>query len=61
MPVLKLTDLTVKALAKMKGMAELLGEIAMLASSPGRSIAGCLQSPQGKIVGCLKAIADNAA
>ena len=52
---------SVESLSKMKGMAELLGEIAMLVSSPGRSIAGCLQSPQGKIAGCLKTMADKAA
>lgn len=49
---------TVEELSKMKGLRELLGEIAMLISSPGRAVAGCLQSPQAKIAGCLKAIAD---
>ncbi len=50
--------LTVAQLATMKGRLELLGEIAMLVASPGRAMAGCLSSPQGKIAGCLKAIAD---
>jgi len=48
----------VAVLAKMKGRIELLGEIAMLVASPGRALAGCMSSPQGKIAGCLKAIAD---
>jgi large subunit ribosomal protein L10 len=53
--------LTVEILSKMKGKNELLGEVAMLVSSPGRSIAGCLSSPQSKIAGCLKAMIDKAA
>ena len=48
--------LTVEQMAKMRGRRELLGEIAMLVSSPGRSLAGCLSSPQAKLAGCLKAI-----
>ncbi len=48
----------VAALAKLKGKAELMGEIACLLASPGRAIAGCLSSPAGKIAGCLKAMAD---
>lgn len=52
---------TVAELSKMKGLGELLGEIAMLVGSPGRAVAGCLQSPQSKIAGCLKAIVDKAA
>lgn len=50
--------ISVADLAKMKGRIELLGEIAMLVSSPGRSIAGCIGSPAGKIAGCLKTMAD---
>jgi large subunit ribosomal protein L10 len=46
----------VAELATWKGRTELIGEIAMLAASPGRSIAGCLNSPGGKIAGCLKAL-----
>jgi len=53
--------LTVEALSKMKGLGELLGEIAMLVSAPGRNLAACASSPGGKIAGCLKAIADKAA
>ncbi len=45
-------------LASMKSRAELIGEIAMLITSPGRRIAGCVASPAGKIAGCIKAIAD---
>lgn len=48
----------IERLAQMKSRQELLGEIAMLISSPGRRLAGCLQGPGGRIAGCLKAIAD---
>ncbi len=50
---------TVAEVSKMKGRLELIGEIAMLVSSPGRALAGCMASPQGKIAGCLKTIAEN--
>ena len=50
------TLLTIEQLSKLRGKRELLGEIAMLMASPGRALAGCLQSPQGKIAGCLKAM-----
>lgn len=53
--------MTVAQLSTMKGLTELLGDIASLVSSPGRTIAGCVSSPQGKIAGCLKAIAEKAA
>ena len=52
---------SVEQLSKMKGKKELLGDVAMLISSPGRAIAGCLRSPQSKIAGCLKAIVEKAA
>jgi len=50
--------LTVRELSKLKSRVELLGEVAMLIASPGRAIASCLRSPQSKIAGCLKAIAE---
>jgi len=53
--------LSVDELSKMKGLNELMGEIAMLISSPGRALAGCVQSPAAKIAGCLKTLADRAA
>lgn len=53
--------LTVVKLSKMKSRLELIGEVGMLVTSPGRSLAGCLQSPQSKIAGCLKAIVEKAA
>ncbi len=53
--------LTVVELAGFKSKAEMLGEVAMLVSSPGRAIVGCIGSPQSKIVGCLKAIVEKAA
>ena len=49
---------TVEDVAKMKDRGELMREIAMLVSSPGRSIVGCLCSPGGKIAGCLKTLAE---
>lgn len=56
------TDLlTVEQLSKMKSLRDLVGDIAMLISSPGRSIAGCLGSTQAKIAGCLKAMTEKAA
>jgi large subunit ribosomal protein L10 len=53
--------LTVEEVSKMKGRRETLGELVMLIGSPGRAIAGCLQSPQSKIAGCLKTMLDKAA
>jgi len=53
--------LTVEELSKMKGRPELLGDVAMLLTSPGRAIAGCLRGPQSRIAGCLKTIAEKAA
>lgn len=55
------TLLTVEELSRFKSKAEMLGEVAMLVSSPGRAIVGCIGSPQSKIVGCLKAIVEKAA
>jgi large subunit ribosomal protein L10 len=52
---------TIEQLAKMKGRRELVADVAMLLSSPGRSIAGCLAGPQSRIAGCLKTIAEKAA
>lgn len=45
-------------MAEMKGHHELLAELGMLISSPGRSLAGCLWSAPSRIAGCLKARAD---
>ena len=53
--------ITVEQLSRMRGRGEILGELAMLISSPARAIAGCLKSPAGKIAGCLKARVDQAA
>jgi len=53
--------ISIEALSRMRGRREILAEVAMLIGSPGRAIAACLQSPQAKIAGCLKAIADRAA
>ena len=53
--------LTVQEVSRMRSRMELLGDVAMLISSPGRAIAGCLKSPPSKIAGCLKAMIDKAA
>jgi large subunit ribosomal protein L10 len=53
--------LTVEQLSKLKTRRDLVGEIAMLVSSPGRAVAGCLSSPQAKIAGCVKAMIEKAA
>jgi len=53
--------LTVEDVSKMRSRLELLGDVAMLVSSPGRAIAGCLGSPQARIAGCLKAMIEKAA
>lgn len=45
-------------LAKMKSRAELHGEVLMLALSPWRSVAGCVQAPWAMVAGCVKALAD---
>ncbi|MGA2915887.1 MAG: 50S ribosomal protein L10 [Sedimentisphaerales bacterium] len=47
-------------LATMKTRVEMLGEIVMLANSPGRRIAGAIAGPAGIIAGCVKAIAEKA-
>jgi len=49
--------LTIQDISKRKSKAELQGEIVMLAISPARNIAGCL-NVGGKIAGCVKAIID---
>jgi large subunit ribosomal protein L10 len=53
--------LTVEELSKLKSRTEIIGELVMLISSPARSVAGCLGSPQARIAGCVKAMADKAA
>lgn len=53
--------LTIEQVSKMRGKGEILGELSMLIGSPGRAIAGCMRSPQGKIAGCLKTISEKAA
>ena len=53
--------LTVVEVAKMKSHDELLAEIAMLVGSPGRALVSCISSPQSKIAGCLKTLAEKAA
>ena len=50
--------ISVQDLSKMKSRIEILGDLAGLIWGPGRRIAGAIGSPQAKIAGCLKAIAD---
>lgn len=50
--------LTVEMLSRMKSRLEILGDVAALISGPGRRVAGAIGSPQARIAGCIKAIAD---
>jgi large subunit ribosomal protein L10 len=50
--------LTVVMLSKMKSRIEILGDVAALIFGPGRLVAGAIASPQGKIAGCIKTLAD---
>lgn len=52
---------SVERLATMKGRHELIGEVAVLVTSPGSAIAGCMLAPQSRIAGCLKAMVEKAA
>ena len=52
------TDLySIEAISNRKNKSELQGEIVMLAISPARKIAGCLNMG-GKVAGCIKAMID---
>ena len=55
------TLVTVEELSRMKGRVELVGEVAVVVTSPARTLAGCLGSPQGRIAGCLQAMIEKAA
>ena len=52
---------TVEEVSQLKGRGELVGEVAMLITSPGRAVAGCLRAPQARVAGCLQAMVDKAA
>lgn len=47
-----------KELSKMPSRTELQGEVAMLAMSPGRRVAGAIAGPGGIIAGCVKGLID---
>ncbi len=47
-----------KELSKMKSRAELLGEVPMLAMSPGKRLAGAIAAPAGNIAGCIKSLVE---
>jgi len=49
--------LSIEEISRRRGKREIQGEVVMLALSPGRRIAGCLNAG-GRIAGCIKAIAD---
>jgi ribosomal protein L10 len=49
---------SVAELSLMKTRLEVIGDVAGLIWGPGRRVAGAIASPQGKIAGCLQAIAD---
>ncbi len=48
----------VTALSKMPSKVELMGEVVMLANSPGRRVAGAISGPGGIIAGCVKGLID---
>ncbi len=50
--------MSVHDLSKMKSRFEILGDVAGLIWGPGRRLASAIGSPQAKVAGCLKAIAD---
>lgn len=49
---------SVELLSKMKTQPELVGEIAWLLASAGRRVSAALQSPIGRIAGCLKVMGE---
>ena len=50
--------MSVADMSKLKSRMELMGDLAGCIGGPGRRLAGSISSPQGKIAGCLKAIAE---
>ncbi|MCK6455535.1 MAG: 50S ribosomal protein L10 [Phycisphaerae bacterium] len=44
--------------AAMRTRVELIGEVVMLANSPGRRLAACVAGPGRRVAGCIKAIAE---
>lgn len=47
----------IEEISKRRSKNEIIGEVIMLATSPGRRIAGCLNTG-GKVAGCIKTIID---
>jgi large subunit ribosomal protein L10 len=47
----------IEEISKRRSKSEIIGEVVMLATSPGRRIAGCLNAG-GRVAGCIKAIID---
>jgi large subunit ribosomal protein L10 len=48
----------VEDVAKLLSRGELFSEIALLAVSPARAIAGAVAGPQSRLAGCIKALAE---
>lgn len=48
----------VAELARMKGRAELLADLAGLIRGPASALAACLVAPGGRLAGCVEAVAD---
>lgn len=48
---------SIEDISKRRSKAEIQGEVVMLFTSPGRRVAGCLNTG-GKVAGCIKAIID---
>jgi len=47
--------LAIEEISKRRSKAEIIGEVLMLANSPGRRVAGCLKTG-GRVAGCIKAV-----
>jgi len=45
----------IEEISKRRSKSEIIGEVIMLANSPGRRVAGCLKTG-GRVAGCIKAI-----
>lgn len=50
--------LSIEDISKLRSRGEVIGDVVMLAVSPGRRLAGALRGPGGRVAGCLKTVID---
>lgn len=50
--------LSIEDVSKLRSRGEVIGDVVMLAVSPGRRLAGAIRAPGGRVAGCLKTIID---